>query len=336
MRLRSLSPAREKPGSSGSHRTCSNQGSCKVHNLSRRITCQGLSKRRTRFHFPRTHSCFTHSNDLSSSSNQVLWLVVLLPENSAPGARYRLYFFLRNKKFQHLTQLVVSTIRHLCAHFPSSRRIMSRPVHSLSLIGYCNLLQPKHVLSGSGLLSSSFLLVISLVISLDICLFMAVCSVNSTCFSLGVEALVGVCFMNSCMALCCSWFPVLLFHVSSLMAWFMRTLLFRPLLLIVYVSPQNSGKSLLRLALPQHMPFVTPSLSKARMTCPFWISFSSTSSSPACFNRTLLLNSSTSPICLLWVCMVPPWHVEFTISAFSCCFLLQPLRHAFCNFHFAT
>ena len=54
---------------------------------------------------------------------------------------------------------------------------------------------------------------------------------------------------------------------------------------------ENCRKSLLRLALPQHMHFVTPSLSKARVMCPSWISFTSTSSRPTCFTKCALLNS---------------------------------------------
>ena len=80
---------------------------------------------------------------------------------------------------------------------------------------------------------------------------------------------------------------------TSCLAWFRRSLLSRPLLPIVHDSLQNRGKPPLKLALPQHVHFVTPSLPpKARVICPCWTFFSSTSSTFSCFKRCALLCSS--------------------------------------------
>ena len=102
----------------------------------------------------------------------------------------------------------------------------------------------------------------------------------------------------------------------------------------MYASLQNRGKSPVRLALPQHMHFVTPSLSKARVMCPCWLSLTSTSSSPTCLNKCPLLNSShfTSFFCFWCVPLLDlvstflqlcfhrawslPWHVGFALSVF--------------------
>ena len=66
---------------------------------------------------------------------------------------------------------------------------------------------------------------------------MAVSSVTSTSFSLVVVACVGTCCMNSCcLSLACGFrFDI----VSSLMAWFRRFLLSRPLLPIVHASSKS-------------------------------------------------------------------------------------------------
>ena len=84
---------------------------------------------------------------------------------------------------------------------------------------------------------------------------------------------------------------------------------------------QNRGKSHLKLALPQQMPFVTPSLSQARVMCPCWTFSRSTSSKPTCFNRCLLLSSSHFIVStFLLICFHRAWsfscHVGLSISAF--------------------
>ena len=151
-------------------------------------------------------------------------------------------------------------------------------------------------------------------------------SMTSTRFSLGFEVCFGVRCMNSCMSLCCLWFTLLLHHVSSLVAWFRRFLLFRPSLLIVHASSENRTKSPLRLALPQHVLFRESVFVK------------STHDVPAVPPVSISVLSSvlpTSPIFYFLMCSFS-WHVVLTISAVSCCLLLQPLRHVFCKLHFAT
>ena len=108
---------------------------------------------------------------------------------------------------------------------------------------------------------------------------------------LEVAAVVGICCVNSCMPLCGLQFPFL-YHVSSRMVWFRRFLLSSSSLSTVHASQQNRGKSLLMLALPQHMHFVTPYVSNARVMCTCWTSCSSTSSKLTCLNRCPLLSSS--------------------------------------------
>ena len=128
------------------------------------------------------------------------------------------------------------------------------------------------------------------------------------------------------------------------MAWFRRFRLSRPLLPIVHVSLQNRGKSPLNLFMSQHTHVVTPSSPKARVICPCWTCFSSTSSKLTCFKRCPLLSSSHFISFSVWLVnffsyLVPTFLqlcfekalillsvcVEPTISEFSRYSILQPL-----------
>ena len=115
--------------------------------------------------------------------------------------------------------------------------------------------------------------------SLVLCL--AASAMCSTCLSLGVEVCGGVRSMNSCISLsvaCVSLFCWTMFLNSWLGS--RRNIFCSDLCYSSYMF-QNRGKSRLRQAPPQHMHFVTPSSSKTRVVCQCWISFTSTSNSPA-------------------------------------------------------